>query len=120
MALHRPLPAKSGPEWAGVRQRVQADRHPRSGTSRIPRANPELFPPSPSLPPLLTVPEIAAILRVSCRTVWRMVDDGRLPAVRIGRSVRVHPDAVAALMSKRRGMTDEENNLANPMWNLVS
>lgn len=37
----------------------------------------------------LTVPEIAAELRVSKMTVYRLVNDRELPSIRIGRSVRV-------------------------------
>ena len=46
---------------------------------------------------LLTVGQVAERLQVSPRTVWRLIHDGRLPAVRIGRAVRLHPDAVAGL-----------------------
>jgi excisionase family DNA binding protein len=37
----------------------------------------------------LTVPEIAADLRVSKMTVYRLVHDGDLEAIRVGRSIRV-------------------------------
>jgi excisionase family DNA binding protein len=47
---------------------------------------------------LLTVGQVAERLQISPRTVWRLIHDGRLPAVRIGRAVRLHPDAVAALI----------------------
>jgi excisionase family DNA binding protein len=47
---------------------------------------------------LLVVKEAADFLRLSERTVWRMIDDGRLPAVRFGRAVRIRPEALAALM----------------------
>ncbi|MBK6885762.1 MAG: helix-turn-helix domain-containing protein [Tetrasphaera sp.] len=42
----------------------------------------------------LTVAEVAAIMRVSKMTVYRMVHGGDLPAVRVGRSFRVPEDAV--------------------------
>lgn len=38
---------------------------------------------------LLTVQETAAMLKVSAVTVRRFIADGRLPAVKIGRAVRV-------------------------------
>lgn len=38
---------------------------------------------------LLTVAEVAAELRVSKMTVYRLTNDRELPSVRIGRSVRV-------------------------------
>lgn len=42
----------------------------------------------------LTVAEVAAIMRVSKMTVYRLVHNGVLPAVRVGRSFRVPEDAV--------------------------
>jgi excisionase family DNA binding protein len=38
----------------------------------------------------LTVGEVAAVLRVSNMTVYRLINAGGLPAVRIGRSFRIH------------------------------
>lgn len=43
---------------------------------------------------LLTVAEVAALMRVSKMTVYRLVHNGELPAVRVGRSFRVHAKAV--------------------------
>lgn len=37
----------------------------------------------------MTVNEVAAVLRVSAMTVYRRINAGELPAVRIGRSFRV-------------------------------
>jgi excisionase family DNA binding protein len=37
----------------------------------------------------LTVSEVAAMMRVSKMTVYRLVHNGDLPAVRVGRSFRV-------------------------------
>jgi len=42
----------------------------------------------------LTVAEVAAIMRVSKMTVYRLVHSGELPAVRVGRSFRVPASAV--------------------------
>ncbi|UPK65557.1 helix-turn-helix domain-containing protein [Rhodococcus pyridinivorans] len=42
----------------------------------------------------LTVAEVAALMRVSKMTVYRLVHSGELPAVRVGRSFRVHAKAV--------------------------
>jgi excisionase family DNA binding protein len=42
----------------------------------------------------LTVAEVAAVMRVSKMTVYRMVHSGELPAVRVGRSFRVPEKAV--------------------------
>jgi excisionase family DNA binding protein len=42
----------------------------------------------------LTVAEVAALMRVSKMTVYRMVHGGEMPAVRVGRSFRVPEKAV--------------------------
>ncbi len=42
----------------------------------------------------LTVAEVAAIMRVSKMTVYRLVHSGEMPAVRVGRSFRVPEQAV--------------------------
>lgn len=42
----------------------------------------------------LTVAEVATLMRVSKMTVYRLVHNGELPAVRVGRSFRVHAKAV--------------------------
>jgi excisionase family DNA binding protein len=42
----------------------------------------------------LTVAEVAAIMRVSKMTVYRLVHAGELPAIRVGRSFRVPAQAV--------------------------
>ncbi|MEO8107276.1 MAG: helix-turn-helix domain-containing protein [Actinomycetes bacterium] len=42
----------------------------------------------------LTVAEVAAVMRVSKMTVYRLVHAGDLPAVRVGRSFRVPEEAV--------------------------
>ncbi|BBY98770.1 helix-turn-helix domain-containing protein [Mycolicibacterium fallax] len=48
----------------------------------------------------LTVAEVAALMRVSKMTVYRLVHNGELPAVRVGRSFRVHAKAVHDLLEK--------------------
>ena len=42
----------------------------------------------------LTVAEVATCMRVSKMTVYRLVHNGELPAVRVGRSFRVPEQAV--------------------------
>ncbi len=41
-----------------------------------------------------TVAEVAALMRVSKMTVYRLIHSGELPAVRVGRSFRVPESAV--------------------------
>jgi excisionase family DNA binding protein len=42
----------------------------------------------------VTVGEVAGMLRVSNMTVYRLVQSGQLPAVRIGRSYRIRQEDV--------------------------
>jgi excisionase family DNA binding protein len=48
----------------------------------------------------LTVAEVAAMMRVSKMTVYRLVHGGELPAVRVGRSFRVNEDDVDEYLRK--------------------
>jgi excisionase family DNA binding protein len=49
-----------------------------------------------------TVKTLAERLAVKPLTIYRLVDQGKLPAVRIGRSIRFDPDAVAAFLDSVR------------------
>jgi excisionase family DNA binding protein len=60
-----------------------------SGTADVPPAARAQF---------LTVAEVASLMRVSKMTVYRLVHNGELPAVRVGRSFRVHAKAVHDLL----------------------
>jgi excisionase family DNA binding protein len=48
----------------------------------------------------LTVAEVAAMMRVSKMTVYRLVHSGELPAVRVGRSFRVVEEDVNEYLRK--------------------
>jgi excisionase family DNA binding protein len=50
----------------------------------------------------LTVAEVADLMRVSNMTVYRMVESGKLPAVRFGRSYRIPESALAAAIELPR------------------
>jgi excisionase family DNA binding protein len=45
--------------------------------------------PIESQPRFVTVAEVARLLRVSNMTVYRLIQSGQLPAVRVGRSYRI-------------------------------
>jgi len=49
----------------------------------------------------LTVQEVAAMMRVSAMTVYRLIKAGDLPAVRVGRSYRVRDVDVDAYLQSR-------------------
>jgi excisionase family DNA binding protein len=48
----------------------------------------------------LTVAEVAATMRVSKMTVYRLVHNGELPAVQVGRSFRINEDDVNEYLRK--------------------
>ncbi|MGH2756252.1 MAG: helix-turn-helix domain-containing protein [Actinomycetota bacterium] len=49
----------------------------------------------------LTVAEVARSLRVSNMTVYRLVNSGQLPAVRVGRSYRITDEDVRRYLEDR-------------------
>ena len=49
----------------------------------------------------LTVSEVAGVLRVSNMTVYRLINAGGLPAVRIGRSFRLREDDLSRYLAER-------------------
>ena len=48
--------------------------------------------------PLITVGEAAAFLRVSQKTIRRMIEAGNLPVIRLGRSIRIHPEVIEKII----------------------
>jgi excisionase family DNA binding protein len=55
-------------------------------------------PPRTSRRPLLTAAEVARILNISIRQVRRLIKDGKLPIVRVGRAVRIRPESLDKLI----------------------
>lgn len=53
----------------------------------------------PTTPQFFTVAEVAEITRVSRMTIYRMVNSGQLPAVRVGSSYRVPRSALDQLLA---------------------
>ena len=51
---------------------------------------------------LLTVAEVAAVLRVSTMTVYRLIRAGELQATRVGRSYRIWEDDVRSYLQRGR------------------
>jgi excisionase family DNA binding protein len=48
---------------------------------------------------MLTAAEAARVLNLSLRSVRRLIKDKKLPAIHVGRLVRIHPEALAALIN---------------------
>ena len=53
---------------------------------------------------LLLIDQVAEGLGVSPRTVRRLIARRELVACRLGRSIRVHPDDLAAYVNRHRGL----------------
>jgi excisionase family DNA binding protein len=60
----------------------------------------------PVMGPLLTVAEVAAVLRVSNMTVYRLIKAGGLPALRVGKNYRIRESDLEAFLSA--GLIDTE------------
>jgi excisionase family DNA binding protein len=56
--------------------------------------------------PLLTVAEVAGVLRVSNMTVYRLIKAGDLPALRVGKNYRIRESELEAFLSA--GLIDSE------------
>ncbi len=68
---------------------------------------------------LLTVQETAALLKVSDGTVRRHVAAGRLPAVRVGRLIRIRREAVERFLEPVTSELWVPITADDPLWNIV-
>jgi excisionase family DNA binding protein len=76
---------------------------------------------------LITVQETARMLKVSPLTVRRYIADGRLPAVKVGRSVRVRKEVLDQLIKPvepkapkgRSTGRGRPTSAEDPIWNIV-
>ena len=63
-------------------------------------------------PPVLTVPELAGLLRISRANAYRLVRDGDLPGVRrVGRSIRILTASVLSWLDQGRDSLEGETKL---------
>ena len=58
--------------------------------------------------PLLTVGEVAGLMRVSNMTVYRLIKSGQLAAVRVGKNYRLRRKDVERYLTERAVQVDEE------------
>ena len=59
----------------------------------------ELEPTTYSRARFFTVAEVADLVRVSNMTVYRLIQQGELPAIRVGRSYRIKAEDVDAFLA---------------------
>jgi excisionase family DNA binding protein len=106
------MPYRSAP---ALQRPAAHAQHPMTGRPMAPRpmamrpapgqpmaAAPVLQRPAPRAVSFLTVTEVAAIMRVSKMTVYRLVHAGEMAAVRVGRSFRVPEPAVRDYLAGAR------------------
>jgi excisionase family DNA binding protein len=58
--------------------------------------------------PLLTVGEVAQVMRVSNMTVYRLIKSGQLAAIRVGKNYRIRRSDVDRYLTDRAVRFDEE------------
>ena len=64
-------------------------------------------------PRFMTVSEVAAVMRVSKMTVYRLIHAGELPAIRVGKSFRVPQEAVNHLLDASSWDPSQEQGLGS-------
>ena len=58
--------------------------------------------------PLLTVGEVAGLMRVSNMTVYRLIKSGQLGAIRVGKNYRIRRTDVDRYLNERAVHVEEE------------
>jgi excisionase family DNA binding protein len=58
--------------------------------------------------PLLTVGEVAGLMRVSNMTVYRLIKSGQLPALRVGKNYRIRRDDIERYLADRTVHVERE------------
>ena len=63
---------------------------------------------------LLTPREVAEVMRVSTMTVYRLIKSGELPAMRVGKHLRIRGNDVVEFLDARIIHIDETATKSNP------
>ena len=105
-------PGPASPREIRVRTSLtspSADRPPIRDASSPPRSFDDITALEDAS--FLTVAEVAAVMRVSKMTVYRMIHAGELPAVRTGRTFRVPAKSVREYLSNNTESSRPNHNL---------
>jgi len=62
---------------------------------------------------ILTIDEVKAYLKIPKSTVYKLAQEGRIPAQKVGRQWRFHRDAIDGWI-KRDGRTDDATRSETP------
>jgi len=65
---------------------------------------------------MLSMKDVAERLGVSQRTVTRMLERGELPSVKVGRSVRIRPEALQAYLARQTVNTGQVGEIDANTW----
>jgi excisionase family DNA binding protein len=57
---------------------------------------------------LLSIEDVADVLRISQRGVYRLIGRGELPTVKIGGLTRIEPQQLKSYIAERRQLSDKE------------
>jgi len=66
-------------------------------------------------PPLLDIPELVEVLRVSERTVWKIINNG-LPTVRVGRKVLVEKEELKKWVKENTEVRNSDPKFDTPAY----
>ncbi len=86
-------PAEACPSLIGELERLKALAWGKLVTGTVPANGDDL----------LTIPEVAQRLKVSAYRAYELARRGLFPSIRLGKSVRVKPSAVAQFLAKQGG-----------------
>ncbi len=65
---------------------------------------------------LLTPREVAEVMRVSTMTVYRLIKSGELPAIRVGKHLRIRGNDVVLFLDARRVPTPADQAKEGGPW----
>jgi excisionase family DNA binding protein len=97
-ATPAPIERPTIPSWASLCFEVNAPTSVLSRSSTHASSDELASAGTFAVAPLMTVTEAATLLRVTSRTVRRMIKRGELDAVRIGRSIRIRTEDIKQII----------------------
>ncbi len=59
---------------------------------------------------IITPTEVASLLRIHVKTVYRLAEEGLIPGKKIGRSWRFRRSSVLELISREEQIEEKDNN----------
>jgi excisionase family DNA binding protein len=65
---------------------------------------------------LLTAREVAEVMRVSTMTVYRLIKAGELPAIRVGKHLRIRRDDVTGYLDRRVVVAADRRDDGGGSW----